>query len=524
MRERPNVLLILADDMGFSDIGCYGSEIETPHLNRLAGEGLRFSQMYNVARCCPSRACLLTGLYPHAAGIGHMTNHLGAAEYQGYLNESCITIAEALKHAGYQTAMAGKWHVGGKYSVGENMSLAGQAGYPTPRQRGFDRFFGILEGAGSYYNPHTLMENETPIYLAPQDDFYLTEAIGKHACDMLDTFAANDSPWFLYTAFTAPHWPLHARQKDIDHYRNVYTCGWDEVRRKRYERLVDMKMIRDIWEISPRDSGAPAWKNAENKALEAEKMAVYAAQVTALDREIGHILTKLEELGIADNTLTIFLSDNGGCAEELPTTGWIQELAPPYTLDDVPVAMGNDAPVHPGGPDSYMSYGLPWANASNTPFRLFKHWIQEGGISTPCIIHWKNGVKRAGEIEHESAHFVDILPTVLEATQSIMPREYKGVPRLALQGESICASFTGRWHRKAPIFWEHEGNCGVREGRYKLVRKYPGPFELYDMENDRTELHDLAKQKPKQVAQMAKQYQVWANKTGVRNWDTFKKE
>lgn len=520
MEERPNILLILADDMGFSDIGCFGSEIETPNLDRLAENGLRFSQMYNVARCCPSRACLLTGLYPHASGIGHMTNNLNIPEYQGYLNQQCITLAEAFKSAGYHTGMSGKWHVGGKYDVRMSPEeTMGQMGYPMPRQRGFDRFYGILEGAGSYYNPHTLMENETPVKLCAEDDFYFTEAIGEKARDMIDEFVKDNQPFLMYAAFTAPHWPLHARPDDIDQYKNTYQCGWDEIRERRYQRLVESGIIKNQWKISPRDSDAPPWEDVAEQALEAEKMAVYAAQVTAMDREIGKLVSCLEGHGIADDTMIIFLSDNGGCAEELPADGWILELAPAKTLGGETVAMGNNAGKKPGGEDTYMSYGLPWANASNTPFRLFKHWIHEGGVSTPCIFNWKNGISRKGEVEHTSVHFIDVMPTLLDITSVEYPSQYLGIARHALHGESISQAFTGSWKREKPIFWEHEGNCGMRKGQYKLVRKYPQSFELYDIDADRCEQQDLSESLPEITQQLIDEYYIWAKNISVREWD-----
>ena len=523
--KSPNIILFLADDMGFSDIGCYGSEIPTPNIDAMAACGLRYSQMYNNARCCPSRASLLTGLYPHQAGVGHMTGNIGIPQYQGYLNENCLTLAEGLKRCGYHTAMAGKWHVGGEYGHRKSAwEAAGQEGYPTPMQRGFERFYGTLEGAGNYYNPVTLMEDGKWVTLRPEDNFYYTEKIAEKSCEYIDSFSEDTGPYFLYVAFNAPHWPLHARQEDIRDREGSYLEGWDEIRKRRYRRQVEMGLVKDIWEISPRDGAAPDWNSVEDKGWEDIKMAVYAAQVMEMDRAIGRIMEEVRLHGEEDNTVFLFLSDNGTCAEVLPEDGWVMNFADRETLDGRPVAIGNGARVRPGGEDTYISYGLPWANASNTPFRLFKHWIHEGGISTPFVVQWKNGIRDAGVLRHTPVHFIDIFPTLLQLAGGTYPGENEGKPLIALQGESLVESFTVRdgeqeWERKAPIFWEHEGNCGVRLGRYKLVRKYPGPYELYDMEEDRTELHDISGEEKETARKLKALFYDWMQRTRVKDWD-----
>ena len=518
-KKRPNIVLILADDMGYSDIGCFGSEIATPHIDSMAGEGVRFTQMYNIARCCPSRAALLTGLHPHQAGVGHMTGNLGLPEYQGYLNDRCVTVAEALKTAGYKTGMSGKWHVGGEYGRSRHArETVGQTGYPTPMQRGYDHFYGTLEGAANYYNPTTLMEDGRWLEVRQEDDFYYTEKIADKACDMIGDFAGTGDPFFVYAAFNAPHWPLHAREKDIKKYEGTYLCGWDEIRKRRCQRQIEMGLTEDIWDISPRDGDAPPWDSVKDKDFEDSKMAVYAAQVEELDRGVGQILDKLRESGAEGNTMVIFLSDNGGCAEELPPDGWVLNFACDETLDGRKVAIGNGSRRRPGGEDTYMSYGLPWANASNTPFRLFKHWIHEGGISTPCVIQWCDKIKDGGQIKHIPLHFTDVMPTILDAAGARCPETIRGGAALSPEGESFLPALTGDWERTKPLFWEHEGNCGMRQGRYKLVRKYPGDFELYDMQSDRTELHDLAGGKPEIVRSMTQSYQDWALRTHVRDW------
>ena len=519
-QKRPNIILMLADDMGFSDIGCFGSEIHTPALDAIAEQGVRYNHMYNNARCCPSRASLLTGLYPHQAGIGLMMGNFGIKEYQGYLNEHCITLAEGVKRAGYQTAMIGKWHVGGGYQkTRESLEKAGKEGYPTPMQRGFDYFYGTLEGAGDYYNPVTLMENGTWIDIKPEDDFYYTEKIGQKACETLERFSKKDTPFFLYVSFNAPHWPLHAREKDIAHYAGTYRVGWDEIRKRRYQRQLEMGIVKDIWDISPRDSDAPPWDSVEDQDWEDIKMAVYAAQVEEMDRAIGEVKQKLVELGLDEDTFLLFTSDNGACAEVLPPDGWVLSYASERTLSGERVEIGNDSRKTPGKQDTYMSYGLPWANASNTPFRLFKHWIHEGGISAPCVVSWGNHISHPGSIVETPIHFIDLMPTILELAQTDYPQEFGGNPIIPMAGESFLPSLWGQWERKNPIFWEHEGNCGVRIGKYKLVRRYPEEFALYDMEADRTELHDISKEYPEIRSRLLSLYQTWAKETGVRDWE-----
>lgn len=513
---KPNIILFLADDMGFSDLGCFGSEIPTPHIDKLAAYGLRYTQMYSNARCCPSRASLLTGLYPHQAGIGHMTADEGTKEYQGYLNDHCLTLAEGLKECGYHTGMVGKWHVGGEY--GQTAGLAGRKGYPTPMQRGFERFYGTLEGAGSYYNPVTLMENGERLAVRKEEKFYYTDKIAEKSCEYIEEFSKEAFPYFLYVAFTAPHWPLHASEEDIRIMEGKYLAGWDAIRRARYKKQMELGIIDDIWEMAPRDEEAISWENVKEKEWEDIKMSTYAAQVIAMDRAVGKIVERVRQKGEEDNTIFLFLSDNGACAEDLPSEGWIMNFADENTLEGRPVSIGNESRRRPGGEDTYISYGLPWANASNTPFRLFKHWIHEGGIAAPFIIQWKSGIRQKGVLRKTSLHFIDIFPTLLELAGGTYPETRNGQDVTPLEGESFVKSFNeSTWEREKPIFWEHEGNCGMRFGQYKLVRKYPGPFELYDMKKDRTELNDISKNCPELTKKMIESFQLWAQRVGVRD-------
>ena len=309
---KPNVLLILNDDMGYSDIGCYGGEVETPNLDRLATNGLRFSQFYNTARCSPSRASLLTGLHPHQTGIGILTYDSGPEGYAGDLHQRCVTIAEALKPAGYRNYLSGKWHV-------SNNLVAPTASWPM--QRGFDDFFGTIIGAGSFYDPNTLTRgNDNAEHEAREPGFFYTDAISDQAVAFLDKHEREHpgTPFFEYVAYTAPHWPLHAHDEDIAKYKGRFDEGWDTLREARLERLVRSGILDRQWQLSPRDPTQPPWEDAAHKAWLARCMEVYAAQIDRMDQGIGRILAALEKSGELDNTIVIFLADNGACAEDIP--------------------------------------------------------------------------------------------------------------------------------------------------------------------------------------------------------------
>lgn len=495
--SRPNIVLIMADDMGYSDIGCYGGEVHTPNLDRLAAGGLRFSQFYNAARCCPTRASLLTGLYPHQAGIGHMVADRGYPAYQGYLNDRCVTIAEALKLAGYRTLMAGKWHVGEQ-----------RPHWPT--DRGFDRYFGLISGAANYFDPTKTkakgvtrkMALDDEPYEPPKEGFYMTDAFSDHAVKFIDETGRDDKPFFLYLAYTAPHWPLHARPEDIAKYKGKYLEGWDKLRGERYARMVRMGLISDRWKMSPRDATTWPWDDEEDKELMDLKMAVYAAQIERMDHGIGRVLSKIKELGEEENTLVMFLADNGGCAEG-GQKGFDNRK--------------NGLP--PGGVDSYMSYGLSWANASNTPFRRYKHWVHEGGVATPFIARWPAVIKNGGTITNQAGHIIDVMATCLDAAGVEYPAMHKGSTLTALEGKSLLPVFeSGRRPGHEAIYWEHEGNRAVRQGKWKLVAAHGDPWELYDLEADRTELNNLADKHPDKVNELKALYDGWAERCGVRPW------
>lgn len=532
--RRPNVLLILNDDMGYSDLGCYGSEIQTPNLDRLAQGGLRFTQFYNTARCCPSRASLLTGLYPHQADVGSMTLDDGIDGYRGDLSMNSATIAEALKANGYHTMMSGKWHVTRHLN----------APHPNwPCGRGFDEYYGMLCGAGSYFAPRTLTRNHTPIGL-PEGDYYLTDAISDEAVAQLQRHNRErpGKPFFQYVAYTAPHWPLHARPEDIAKYEGRYDCGWDRLREERLRRMQELGVIDERTALSARDTSQPRWQDAPHKAWEAKRMAVYAAQIDRMDQGIGRILRQLESTGQIENTIVIFLADNGGCAE-IMSKAWGERIGNsghPFTRDGRPVRYGNTPDIDPGPEDTYLSYGVAWANASNTPFRKYKCWTHEGGIATPFIVHWPAGLRGRNGIRTTPAQLPDVMATILDLTGSSYPDRIGDRRIPPHEGFSLREAFDGGAHARKVLAWEHEGCCAIRKGRWKLVREFIGawhvqaypdfadrtpglqPWELYDIENDRAELHDMAAQHPDIVTELDAEYQAWARRCNVRPWSEIR--
>ncbi|MDY0168647.1 MAG: arylsulfatase [Thermoguttaceae bacterium] len=506
---RPNVILIMADDMGYSDLGCYGGEIETPHLDALAEGGARFTQFYNAARCCPTRAALLTGLYPHQAGIGHMVGDDGIPSYQGYLSDRCVTLAQVLRAAGYATLMTGKWHVG---------SAPGR----WPLDRGFDRYWGTPSGGGVYFKEALqIRTNVFFVHGAEQveapDDMYVTDTFTDWALAFIEEAAKKqDKPFFLYLAHIAPHWPLQAKPDDIAKYAGRYGVGWDTVRERRFARQKEMGLMPPDAVVSPRHPQAKPWHEmSEPQRRElAHRMAVYAAQIDSIDQNVGRLVAKLKELGRFDNTLILFLSDNGCSAEGGP--GGFSRGKP-------------GAPIGTGL--SYASAGLEWANASDTPFRKFKMDVHEGGIATPLIAHWPAGMKEAGSgdtsagrLVHEPGHVIDLMPTLAELAGAVYPEGIGGKTILPPEGRSLAALITGEADRlpKAetprPLFWEHQGNKAVRLGDWKAVAEARGEWELYDLEADRTEMHDLAKQRPEKLRELVATWEAWAERCGVWDW------
>ena len=533
---RPNIIIAMADDMGWSDIGCYGGEINTPNLNALAEEGVRFTQFYNTGRCCPTRATLLSGVYAHQAGIGWMMSNQNLPGFKGDLGKNVRTIGEVMKTAGYATYMAGKWH------VTPHVKPEGPK-YNWPRQRGFDRFYGTIHGAGSFFDPNSLTRENTQVSPLTDkgyqtDEFYYTDAISDHAVRYIKEHQGNE-PFFMYVAYTAPHWPMHAKDKDIARYKGKYDAGWDAVRKARYERQLKMGLIDPKWKITPRDRSAPAWAEAKNKQWEIRLMETYAAMVDTMDQGMGRVVDALKETGEYDNTLILFLADNGGCAEGMGRRNGIQykdkdpeqlkpmgkgdlqfDMIPRRTRDGRVMKQGTE--VMTGGPDTYHGYGLSWANASNTPFREYKHWVHEGGISSPLIAHWPKGIDkgRYGKLESQPGHLIDLMATCVDLGKAKYPARAGGAAIVPMQGVSLAPAFNGRdIGRGKPIFWEHEGNRAMREGKWKLVAKgAKSPWELYDIEADRTELNNLAEKETTRMNEMADRWEAWAKEALAKPW------
>ncbi len=519
MSDRPNIVLILNDDMGYSDLGCYGGEVATPTLDRLASNGIRFTQFYNTARCCPSRASLLTGLHPHQAGVGHMMGDDGIDGYRGDLNDRCATIAEALGEHGYRNYMSGKWH------ISRHISPDGPK-HSWPLQRGFDRYFGIITGAANYWSPRTLTRGNTQLDLNDlPDDFFLTDAISDEAAGYVRDHAANGrgDPFFMYVAYTAPHWPLHAHEEDIARYEGRFADGWDILRDDRLARMRRMGLLKEEWALTPRDASQLPWTEAEHRAWNQRRMEAYAAQIDRMDQGIGRIVEALEASGQLENTLIMFLADNGGCAEELGgrarTRDRDSHIATARTRQDGKLVYhGNDPSIMPGPETTYQSYGVPWANVSNTPFRLYKHWTHEGGIATPFIAHWPSGFESRGELRHQPGQLTDVMATCLEASGASYPETLGGREILPLEGRSLLPIFHNNDNGKEAFYWEHEGNRAVRQGNWKLVNRHPGGWELYDIEADRTEMRDLSSDRPEVARELGMLWDAWARRCNVYPW------
>ncbi len=535
--SRPNIIVILSDDMGYTDLGCYGGEIATPALDALAAKGLRYSQFYNTSRCCPTRASLLTGLYAHQAGIGQMVNDLGYDGYRGDLNDRCVTLAETVRPAGYRTYMAGKWHV--TKQVGTSGSKEN-----WPIQRGFDRFYGTLSGAGNYFDPQSLVRDNTMI--SPFDDaeyrpktYYYTDAISDHAVRFVHEHAEShaSSPFLMYVAYTAPHWPMHALADDIAKHEGRYDDGYEPVRKARLKRAIQAGVLAAEQSLPP---AVGDWNAVSDKAWESAGMEVYAAMITAMDRGIGRMVAELEKQNQLENTLILYLHDNGGCHEAngrtakqghpdgprpsqptfpsvSPTAVLARDFFPVQTREGFPIRMGPH--VMPGPGDTFLAYGRNWAQVSNTPFREYKHWVHEGGIATPLVVSWPAGIDPniAGSVVHDIGHLIDLMPTVIEVAAATYPDTVDDVSIHPMEGVSLRPTFDGKpLARPGPLFWEHMGNKAIRDGQWKLVAKQGGPWELYDLTVDRAELRDRVNQQPDVAQRLTSQWQSWADRVGVQ--------
>jgi arylsulfatase len=464
-----------------------------------------------------------------------MNQDLGKPAYRGELNDRCVTIAEVLKDAGYHTGMVGKWHLchltisGGGPKAKRLVNFQDEAPISPskanwPCNRGFDEHWGTIPGVENYYDPYGLVHNEQAIRPKGRD-FYYTDFITDHSVDLINRFTAGEKPFFLYVAYTAPHWPMQAREQDVARYRDTYAVGWDRIRQDRFDRQVAMGLVKPEWGLSPRaddprlNEGASrlgAWDDAPDKTWQARRMAVYAAMIECMDHGIGRILDALRDHGAAQNTVVIFLSDNGGCAENVHPD-WYD--VPSRTRDGRTVHVGNDPKFMPGPEEVYQSYGPAWANASNTPFRRFKHWTEEGGISTPFIVRWPKTIDSGGRIEHQQVgDVIDLMPTVVELAGAAYPKQRNGREILPPEGVSLVPAFSGKLVERGPLFWEHEGNRAVRQDNWKLVAGNGEPWQLYDLSHDRTELKDLSAEHPEKVNELEDLYARWAARCGVEPW------
>jgi len=488
---KPNIIVILVDDMGYSDLGCYGSEIPTPNVDKLASTGLRFTQFYNTGRCCPSRASLLTGLYPHQAGIGHMTEDDHLPGYRGRLNDQCVTIAQVLQSAGYFTAMSGKWHVGQQYGV-------------VPWNRGFERSFN--SPAGGFYYPEG---KQNRLFLngkgLPDDspelpkNWYTTDLWTDYGIRFIDEARDAKKPFFLYLAYNAPHFPLQAPADEIAHFRGKYKIGWDKLREQRHEKQEQIGLLNPAWDLTPRPDDVQAWDKLSDSDKDRfdQIMSIYAACVAHMDTDVGRLVDALKQRGVLDNTLIFFMSDNGGNAESGPN--------------------GRLEGDHPGAPFSTVFCGKSWATLENTPFRRYKHFNHEGGVSTPLIVHWPDGFSAKGEYRQQPGHLIDIMATCVDVSGATYPKEFNGQSIQPMEGRSLAPAFNNQPINREALYWEHEGNAAVRVGDWKLVRAgRGGEWELYDMAKDRTEMHDVSKDHPDIAKDLLAKWQAWADRAHVR--------
>lgn len=473
-RTRPNFILIMVDDMGYSDIGCYGGEVKTPNLDQLAQNGLRFTQFYNTAKCHTTRAELLTGNYAYSIGDNNM--------------EHGATFGEVLRPIGYRTLISGKWHQ-----------------VPLPTTRGFDRYYGLADGCSNFFNPginarpgeglpgrkrksfrRWAIEDKVIMgYTSPDKKFYHTDAFTSYAIDRLDEYKDEDNPFVLYLPYTAPHYPLHAWPEDIAKYRGKYKIGWDKIREQRFKRMNEMGIIGPNHKLTPRAS--KAWDDLSEEQQDAEdlKMAVYAAMIDRVDQNLGRLFAKVKELGEWDNTLIMFLTDNGACPEQ------------PNTTPDIP----------PGPVESYRTVSVGWANASNTPYRKFKSTDYEGGIRTPFIAHWP-GVIKPG-MTNQVGHIIDISATFRDITGAKYPKQIQGKKTKPPPGKSLLTIFKGEEREPhKEIFWRFNRANAVRQGDLKVVRAGK-VWELYNLRADPTEVNNLAEQMPEKTAELSKMWEDW---------------
>lgn len=522
--DPPNIIVILADDLGYSDLGCYGGEISTPHIDALAAGGVKFTQFYNSARCCPSRASLMTGLYPTQAGIGDFTTdkpdkHRGPG-YLGRLRDDCVTMAEVLKPAGYGCYYVGKWHM-----------------HPEtgPIKRGFDEFYGFTRG-------HSHDQYDADYYLRlpashakevdpPADEFYATDVFNQYAVEFIRQGQRSEKPWLLFLGHSAPHFPVQAPAERADKYDAVYQRGWDVLRKERFERMKKLGLIDgDRWSLPPRSivpvdrediangfagDPNPAWDSldADRQADLARRMAVFAAMVEGIDTGVGQIVDHLKQTDDLDNTLILFLSDNGACYE------W-----GPFGFDGVSrrgetILRTGEELRQIGGRGTHQSYGSAWANLGNTPLRMYKHFTKEGGINTPMIAHWPAGVRKRTDWLRQPAHLMDVLPTLIDVAGAEYPDEFQGHEIQPTEGTSLLPAMRGENLPQRTIGFDHQAAHAFRDGDWKIVFSKRMPhdlkWELYNLADDRCETNDLAEQYPERLQSMIEGWKKWARRVGV---------
>ncbi len=524
--DRPNILFILADDLGYSDLGCYGGEIQTPNLDRLAQNGVRFTRFYNAGRSCPTRASLLTGLYPHQAGIGRMTFDQHLPGYRGTMTHEGVTVAEALKEAGYHTGMIGKWHVAETPLRPDQREwlahqvyhedFAPKENYPT--RRGFEDFYGTIYGVVDYFDPFSLVNGEEPVREVPEN-YYSTIALSDSAVSYINRYARSAQPFFMYLSYHAPHWPLHALDEDVRKYEDTYKVGWDAIREARYRKMIQLGIFPEQSGYLTSRQSPKEWDSNPDSAWDARAMAVHAAMIDRMDREIGKVLKALEETGRLDNTLIVFLSDNGCSPEVCQNYSPGENDRPDMLRDGTPMIYPRNKEVMPGPETTYASLGPEWANVANTPFRFWKAKMYEGGICTPMIAHWPKGIKiPKGSVNNSMCHIVDFMATSLDLARAGYPEVYNGHNILPVEGKSLLPILqTGRREGHESLGFEHfnEKSLMSKDG-WKIIQ--PGKnsaWELYDLNTDRTEKNNVAGRFPERLAQMIAQYEVWAERTLV---------
>ncbi len=524
--RRPNVLVILADDLGYSDLGCYGGEIPTPNIDRLAKLGVRFEKCTNSARCCPTRASLITGLHPHEAGIGDFVTAKPSPKrgpaYTGHLLDNNITIPELLKQSGYSTWMVGKWHMGS----------------PGPIQRGFDAYYGF-KNLQAHSNDqwdsadYARLPASTPAELSyAPGKFYVTDVFTDYALEFLrQARTTKDKPWFLYLAHSSPHFPVQAPKESIDRHMATYRRGWDVLRAERFTRMKALGLVSADAVLPPLSmvpveaNGAiangysgkpnPSWDSlpADRREDLARRMATFAAMVEHVDQGVGRLLADLEQHGELANTLILFTSDNGACYE------W-----GPFGFDGVSRSGQNDLHVGEslagmGQAGTHSSYGSAWANLGNTPLNLYKHFCNEGGISSPLIVSWPATLKPSVAWIRSSAHVMDFLPTIAAAAGATYPAERAGKPILPSSGRSLLPDLRGEPTPERGIPTAHEGARGYRLGNWKIVwgkrQAAPVAWQLFDLSKDPSEQHDLAEQRPEKLKELADAWMAWAKRCGV---------